>query len=660
MTSDLSRTQTDVSTLSLGAAGTEPASHHTLSPPSPGEVGRYESRPLPPVPNQRHSLVSTLSKEMNEALATPDGSIFNYRQPEPNPTEWEKGEAEIAVILDKQAFSSPREKPKLRTTNLPTTPPNHVISPQPRSSVRKAERMTGRSHIPALRETRATLHRPDEKIHSIMGGPGDIDPQVIRQQAQIRTARREQRYETDDTSSTSPLSITSSAYSQGTGAVVSELESAGADAEGRLHSSDSGSNHPSPTGAKNSSTASSSVPEPLRIVKSPERGRNSRKKTSRPPGYDEAPPWLADHPSPRAKYNPDPYHQVQVELAWDDRQAARNSPRSDATPPGLLYSRYSVYYTRDNALPSSSNGRLGRACYTEGDRTYPVSSRTFGRPHSSVQPPYSSASSSPESGALCAKFEYDWYNINNLNFPAIGAHDTGSSIPNNDTNMATSPTTSSRYRTSFINLSPARARAFFRRSGITSNPPATPTPTPTSVAASIPIYHQHPRAIRRTKSKTSTTSRFFPYPTRSESVSAPVSYASFHSSASSTATGTTKASNSVVKGGMSALSDLVGLFNKSVMSASISGDERRRQKLKSSIRVLADGAQVFSPPGTLASDSPLRSRPEPGSVSAPASASGETVGAGGRSGRGTRTAGGSPAPAGSEQGGRRSGGLKWK
>ncbi|KXX82036.1 hypothetical protein MMYC01_200928 [Madurella mycetomatis] len=594
MASNVSRTQASASALPLETAGAKPLFHYTLPPPPPEEVEWYSKKPLPPVPNRKQPLVSTLGKEMNEALATPDAISFSYRHPEPSLADWEKGAAGVAVNLGKQPPRSPREKPKPRKVNLPSTLPDQAIPPQPSSLVQKAQQATSRSHIPARREVCATLHRPDERIHSVIGGPGAIDPQVIRQQAQIRAAKREQCYEADDTSSTSPVSITSSTYNQGQGVAVSELDSVCADVDGRGYSpgsgSGSGSNLPSLIHAKNSSTPSSSISVPLHIVKYPKYDRSSGKKTT-PPGCDELSPWFGGHPSPRDKYGMDPYHQVQVQLAWDDRQAARESPSTGTVAPGRLHSRDPAYHTRYDILPSSSNDRPSQPWCTEGDTAGPVGSGTFGRPCKPRHPPCSSASSSPERGALRTKPEYDSDNIDSSSLAALGTLDTDSFIPSNK-NTATIPTIPGRHRTCLINLSPAKAKAFFHRSGITSNTPATPTTTPSSVKA---------------------TSHLFPYPTRSESASAPASYASSHSFASSTTTAA-KPNGSVVKRSMSALADLVSLLNRCVMSTSISGDEKRRQKLKSSIRVLADGGQVFSRPDASACASPSGSGVESGSA----------------------------------------------
>ncbi|KAK3328806.1 hypothetical protein B0H66DRAFT_1723 [Apodospora peruviana] len=201
--------------------------------PPPEDVQTYEKKPLPALPGRRHSLTSTLSREMTRAFATPHTSaVFltadNNNESEKNETrlisERERQlsstdsndtilgggvESEISVLLEHRTAAAatrnsglrekqqPPEPPKQqymlnggRMSSSPTPPPRpaqgEILSPQPKSSVQKLLRLTSstgggsnrnsRAKSPALiyptaavANTQPSGHNSMHKIKQLMG-----------------------------------------------------------------------------------------------------------------------------------------------------------------------------------------------------------------------------------------------------------------------------------------------------------------------------------------------------------------------------------------------------------------------------------------------------------------------------------------------------------
>ncbi|KAK0731248.1 hypothetical protein B0H67DRAFT_639664 [Lasiosphaeris hirsuta] len=228
--------------------GAETATLYRGTPPPPAHVERYEKKPLPPLPPRRASLTSTLSKEMNQAFATPEGSVeFGTEQLGPdNKSGWEKEEAKIAVLLDKRPgtrFPSSSRLPaaarritqRTRRTKVETgdedVPPDDLLSPQPRSSVQKILRLTSLKRVTSSSSSSPSGHNPGHKIKQLMGM--DVGSEGHSRRAIPRGPK-------DPHVDVSPLSNRSSLYSQGLDATISEPDLSDLDANygGKGYSSD--------------------------------------------------------------------------------------------------------------------------------------------------------------------------------------------------------------------------------------------------------------------------------------------------------------------------------------------------------------------------------------------------------------------------------------
>ncbi len=165
---------TDVSSSTLALPGPDLPFLHPLSPPPHREIESYGKRALPPVPLNRYSCVSAFSKEVDEALATPEpvaasdqGSIYLvYRRD----AESDAGGAEIFDRPGKRA-SKKRGDLKVNTAGVLRAALDTLRSPQPqpRSSVQKVQKLSGLPNAPAFRETTPTGHNPGKKVHRLMG-----------------------------------------------------------------------------------------------------------------------------------------------------------------------------------------------------------------------------------------------------------------------------------------------------------------------------------------------------------------------------------------------------------------------------------------------------------------------------------------------------------
>lgn len=185
---------TDVSSSTLGLPGTETPVFQPLSPPPSGDIERYGKIALPPVPLNRHSGVSAFSKEVDEALATPepvapsdDGSIYLVYRRE---TASDTGNAELADLPDRQTNRDRREELKINTVSIPREAPDTVLSPQPqpRSSLPKVQKISGLSNAPAFRETTPTGHNSEKKIHRLTGL--GVPPEAAGRDKKIRAEQQ--------------------------------------------------------------------------------------------------------------------------------------------------------------------------------------------------------------------------------------------------------------------------------------------------------------------------------------------------------------------------------------------------------------------------------------------------------------------------------------
>ncbi|SPQ17881.1 4e7d66d9-0422-4270-ac91-91cf43ec624e [Thermothielavioides terrestris] len=130
----------NVSSSSLGLSGAETPLPNSLSPPPPRDAERYEKRILPQVPRKRESGVSNFSKEVDEALATPDSVITPDEDHEKD---------------DNQK----REDLKLDIANLPTSVPGGVLSP-------KVAKVLG---VLGPRESTPSGHKSPAKVRRLTG-----------------------------------------------------------------------------------------------------------------------------------------------------------------------------------------------------------------------------------------------------------------------------------------------------------------------------------------------------------------------------------------------------------------------------------------------------------------------------------------------------------
>ncbi|KAK4220275.1 hypothetical protein QBC37DRAFT_367287 [Rhypophila decipiens] len=203
-----------------------------FSPPPPSDVEVYEKRPLPALPNKRHSGSSTLSKELDAAFATPHRSADFFEgddddaQPPPPPQQqqqqqqqqhpagsaaqsddmsWE--ETEIRVVLDPPIEGGDSIKPYLApqtvggTSDMPSrnspSRQSEIHSPQPKLSMQKLFRLTGsgpkalntsapQAFVPPASST-PSGHNSGHKIKQLMGV--DVAPRESSSSEFLRRAR---------------------------------------------------------------------------------------------------------------------------------------------------------------------------------------------------------------------------------------------------------------------------------------------------------------------------------------------------------------------------------------------------------------------------------------------------------------------------------------
>ncbi|KAK3394249.1 hypothetical protein B0H63DRAFT_460427 [Podospora didyma] len=196
-----------------------------LSPPSLTDMEKYVKMPLPPLPPKRLSLASNLSKEINQAFETPEGSldsdVDHKVEPDHNIIDWDREEAKVSVILDKhsrqcsgsapRAIKRPQQRKSEIAIDIPNTPPDDILSPQPRSSVQKILRLT--SLKPRMSRSSCSApsgHNPDHKIKQLTG---------------LDVSSSEPYCRSRETAPVSPMSDKSSIFSSGDGTGTSEANS---------------------------------------------------------------------------------------------------------------------------------------------------------------------------------------------------------------------------------------------------------------------------------------------------------------------------------------------------------------------------------------------------------------------------------------------------
>ncbi len=177
---------------------------HALPPPE--GISIYQSKPLPPVP-ARQSMSSSFSSELNSAFRTPKRSM-DYPDRD---LDWKREEANIDVILARDAHDTLRPylpKIHIAPASYPSTPPDELLSPQPRKAVPKILRLTAGTGAGLIASpTSPSGHNPSQKIRQLMGvdvGSGPSDSSLY------------------EVSPVSPLSASSSVYSEDLAATISE------------------------------------------------------------------------------------------------------------------------------------------------------------------------------------------------------------------------------------------------------------------------------------------------------------------------------------------------------------------------------------------------------------------------------------------------------
>ncbi|KAK4234838.1 hypothetical protein C8A03DRAFT_37354 [Achaetomium macrosporum] len=610
---------TDVSSSSLALSGTGSPSLHPLSAHPPREVERYEKRALPPVPPKRESGVSNFSKVVDDALATPDpvdtpeGSIvpFIYRPSLSPRAAPEDGDAEFVEILDYPTDSKQRRGDlKLATADLPATATGSALSP-------KVAKVLG---VRNPRKNTPSGHESPEKVKRLVG----FELACAGSKAQMQH-RSEQYGQLQG--EVSPLSNTSSPYDHDDPrTAVSDLD-AEAEADGRVFSPE-----PSPgyffssENPHRHSTGSSPFPGPLRVVKPARSNRSPQGRVTEMPRHGEGPSHFQgdmdlatgyDRPTPSDRPSSDLYHEAAKQLAKEDTLAAqrakqstarqfriqqfmqmgtessadtyRNSKSKQLPPLPHQYRRRRHQHPEQHpsdARPSGSTERLQpvwRPSNAQQDSPRAVSASTFGRlTHRFHAQQYSASPSSfPDPGPRSV-FECD---SDSHGAGTIDTPDTGGSIPISlqSSGDCPSPAACSRHSSSIM------AKVFHRISAS----PTTPTPP---VPNNTPLEPSFLRSHRL----------------QHNSPSVPAAYSHSHSSFPSSINHNkikAKTSMSALTSAAAAkTNDLVSaaaefIIHKSAsgissMSMSMSGgskESQRRERLKSSIRVLPDGRQVVAP-----------------------------------------------------------------
>lgn len=175
----------------------------------------YQTRPLPAIPPQR-STASSFNSQVNNASRTPNRSNGNRQAGR----DWERDVDDVADMWDdRMGTDQSRSDPHIDVKNIPTTPPDEILSPQPKQCVQKILKLTGEIGPAASVPTAdsPTLHNSQQKIKQLTGLNVDSGGSNETQSRSLQALH-------DDVS---PLSLSSSMYSQeGLETTITELDRA--------------------------------------------------------------------------------------------------------------------------------------------------------------------------------------------------------------------------------------------------------------------------------------------------------------------------------------------------------------------------------------------------------------------------------------------------
>ena len=613
----------DVSSWTLALPGTEMPFLHPLSPPPHREVESYEKRALPPVPLNRYSCVSAFSKEVDDALATPEpvaasdqGSItLVYRRD----SALGAREAEVSDCPERRANKKKREDLKVNTAGVlrAALETLRCPQPQPRSSLHKVQKISGLPNAPAFRETTPTGHSSEKKVHRLMGL--GVAPEVTERERKIRAEKQKQQY-----SEVSPLSNYS--YENPMTAV--------SDLDGKTAVDDSGPPWSGPgffdsiSAYRRGSAGSSAIPRPLRVVKPARPCRSPERKPLGSPGRPLSPRLRRDGATlgweiPSDPPSPDLYHETAKQLAKDAAlatpEAQRNKARQlaveqflqagTASSPDSRHSsggrqlpllpqqhhhhhRHQPDHSPDARPPSSTTPPrpIWRPPSAQQASPRTVSASTFGR-FSPRFPPQHSASASldPRPRSRFDPGDSD----SNTSPHAMGTPETVGSIPislaSSDASEANPKATLRRSRKSNTSI---MAKAFRRVSATTtSSSRTTSSPSPPAPNHTPVLNTSRPTTGVREKGSTTTS---LLKKTAAETTPPPRK-----SPLSAFAAKTAKTTDLVAAAAAGLLcksASGIGLGLVALSSSSSGGEreaQRRRERLRSSIRVIGDGGRVL-------------------------------------------------------------------
>ncbi|KAL2270919.1 hypothetical protein VTJ83DRAFT_290 [Remersonia thermophila] len=308
----------DASTSTLCEVRTRSAPpYDSLSPPPRRRLENLRQEFLPPSSLRRNPGVIAFGQEVDAALATPEPAmsadeasiLLMFRlegpaeshQDKPNPAESEHATGKHL----KRKKKTPDLR--LRSADGAQEPLDAALPPQAQPPIYTVYEVTGMQHVPSVRETTPTGHRSEKKIHKITG-------------LEVASERPGQRHGGHK----EPLD--------------SEVSS------GSEHGDEQGSGYRNADRHVRRSFDSSAMPSPLRIAKHPPRppGRSPERPVSCSPRYSRE---LTRSPlsprferfslgfgrdTPGIESAPDLYHEAAQELARQDPLTAQQS-KPDAT-----------------------------------------------------------------------------------------------------------------------------------------------------------------------------------------------------------------------------------------------------------------------------------------------------------------------------------------
>ncbi|ROW11630.1 hypothetical protein VMCG_01358 [Cytospora schulzeri] len=159
-------------------------------------------------------MASSFSSQVNNAFRTPTHSIDNRQLGR----DWKRDfNDETSIWDDRVGAGHSWNIPKIDVNNIPTTPPDEILSPQPKQCVQKILKLTGKISPTASVSSvdSPTLHNSQQKIKQLTGldvGLGGTNHNQLHSLHALQ----------DDVS---PISLSSSMYSQdGLETAISELE----------------------------------------------------------------------------------------------------------------------------------------------------------------------------------------------------------------------------------------------------------------------------------------------------------------------------------------------------------------------------------------------------------------------------------------------------